>query len=226
VSAQAYFATRLAPDPRREKLWRYLTDYLARYVPRAASVLELGAGYCYFINRVPAGRRVAVDISPDMLGFKGADVEGIVGDALEFLRGTAPGQFDFILASNFFEHFEWPALNEMLPLIARALKPGGRLAVIQPNFRLSAARYFDDYTHRTIFTDVSLPDWLTGSGLEVIRNEPRFLPLTVKSRMGAFTFLVPLYLRMPVRPLAGQMFVLAQKAAGDSGSSGLTGSSR
>jgi len=213
VSSDSYFATRLVPDPRREKLWQHLTDYLARYVPRGASVLELGAGYCYFINRVPARRRVAVDVSPNILRSKGADVEGIVGDALEFLRSTAPEQFDFILASNFFEHFEWPALNEMLPLIARALRPEGRLAVIQPNFRLAARRYFDDYTHRTIFTDVSLQDWLAGGGLEVIRNEPRFLPLTVKSRIGGLSFLVPLYLRMPVRPLAGQMFVLAQRPA-------------
>ena len=40
---------------------------------------------------------------------------------------------------------------------------------------------------------------------------PRFLPLTVKSRMGGLTFLVPFYLRSPWRPMAGQMFVLAER---------------
>ena len=28
----------------------------------------------------------------------------------------------------------------------RVLKPGGRLIVVQPNFRLEPRRYFDDYT--------------------------------------------------------------------------------
>ena len=205
-----YFQTRLTHDPHREALWKHLTNYLAEFVPPDASVLELGAGYCYFINRVPASRRVAVDISADMLRWKNNDVEGNVADALEFLRSAPRQQFDFILASNFLEHFEWPQLQEILPLLARILRPGGRLAAIQPNFRLAAPRYFDDYTHRAIFTDVSLADWLRSGGLDVLLTQPRFLPLTVKSRLAGLTFLVPLYLRSPIRPMAGQMFVLAE----------------
>ena len=148
-----------------------------------------------------------------MLRWKNADVEGFVGDALEFLRNAEPAQFDFVLASNFFEHFTWPQLEEMIAALVRVLRPGGRLAAIQPNFRLAAGRYFDDYTHRTIFTDVSLSDWLKSNGLKIVRNEPRFLPLTVKSRLGGLSFLIPLYLALPFRPLAGQMFVLAEKPA-------------
>jgi SAM-dependent methyltransferase len=207
----AYFRTRLTHDPRRAKVWRHLTSYLARDVPAGASVLELGAGYCHFINEVPAARRVAVDISPDVLQWKGDDVEGHAGDAISFLRDTPPNQFDFILASNFFEHFEWPALNEMVALILRVLKPGGRLAVIQPNFRLVPRRYFDDYTHRAIFTDVALNDWLRSAGFHVVRSIPRFLPFTLKSPLRGLSFLMPLYLRLPWRPLAGQMFVLAER---------------
>ncbi|HEV7573794.1 MAG TPA: class I SAM-dependent methyltransferase [Thermoanaerobaculia bacterium] len=211
--SDAYYTTRLGHDERREKVWRYLTPYLQRFVPENASVLELGAGYCYFINRLRAGRRVAVDLSPEIERWKGPGVESFSGDALEYLRGIEPQQFDFILASNFFEHFEWPALQEMIALIFRALKTSGRLAVIQPNFRLAAGRYFDDYTHRTIFTDVSLGDWLRAGGFDIVKMIPRFLPLSVKSRAGGLSFLVPLYLRLPYRPLAGQMFALAERPA-------------
>lgn len=210
-NSSSYFATRLAQDARREKVWAHLTDYLGRFVSENSSVLELGAGYCYFINRVAARRRVAVDLAADMLEWKGPDVEGICADAADYLRTAEPEQFDFILASNFFEHFEWATLNAMIRDIRRVLRPCGRLAVIQPNFRLAAGRYFDDYTHRTIFTDASLSDWLEASGLHVVRCIPRFLPLTVKSRAGGLSFLVPLYLRLPWRPLAGQMFALAER---------------
>ena len=206
-----YFQTRFAEDARRARLWAHLTDFLSRYVPPDASVLELGAGYCYFINSVKARRRVAVDLSETVHREAGADVEAIVGDALEMLRAMPPAQFDFVFASNFLEHFEWPVLDAMASEIQRVLRPGGRLALVQPNFRLQPGRYFDDYTHRAIFTDVSLADWLSASGFRVTTVVPKFLPLTVKSRFGGLSFLVPLYLRSPWRPMAGQMFLVAER---------------
>lgn len=209
--ALPYFATRLEHDVRREKLWTHLTRYLSRYVARDAAVLELGAGYCYFINSVAGVRKVAVDISPEMLRWKAPEVEGYVGDAATFLKEASESQFDVIMVSNFFEHFTWPELEVLITNIVRVLRPGGRLVVIQPNFRLAAGRYFDDYTHRTIFTDVSLTDWLRSSGLTILHVEPGFLPLTVKSRFGGLSCLIPLYLASPIRPLAGQMLAVAER---------------
>jgi protein phosphatase len=91
---------------------------------------------------------------------------------------------------------------------------------MQPNFRLCAKEYFDDYTHLTPLSDRSLGDLLTVAGFRVVHAEPRFLPLTLKGRGGNLTFLMPWYLRSPWRPLAGQMlFVVADgmggHAAGD-----------
>jgi hypothetical protein len=91
------------------------------------------------------------------------------------------------------------------------LAPRGRLSLVQPNFRVAPHVYFDDYTHRTVFSDVSLCDWLRASGFRVVECVPRFMPFTVKSRLGGLTFLVPLYLRSPWRPFAGQMFVVAER---------------
>jgi len=207
----AYFTTRFAPDRRREVLWRHLTRHLARYIAPGASILELGAGYCYFINGVKGRRRVAVDLGEQVAACAAPGVEAVCADALGYLRGEPSDSFDFVFASNFLEHFDWPVLTGLIAEIRRVLAPRGRLALVQPNFRLAPGRYFDDYTHRTVFTDVSLSDWLDASGFEVVECVPRFLPLTVKSRLGGLSFLVPLYLRSPWRPLAGQMFVLAER---------------
>ncbi|MCC7032333.1 MAG: class I SAM-dependent methyltransferase [Acidobacteria bacterium] len=208
---EQYFTTRFAEDARRARMWRHLGKYLARFVPPEGAVLELGAGYCYFINGVQARRRVAVDLSETVRRAAAPGVEAIVGDALAALRTMPSAQFDFVFASNFLEHFEWPVLDAMAIELRRVLVPGGRLGLVQPNFRLQPGRYFDDYTHRTIFTDVSLADWLAANGLRVTRVIPKFLPLTVKSRFGGLSFLVPLYLRSPWRPMAGQMLVVAER---------------
>jgi len=208
---EQYFATRFAEDARRARMWTHLVRYLSDYVPHDGDVLELGAGYCYFINGVTARRRVAIDLSETVSRAAAPGVEAMVGDALAVLRVMPAEQFDFVFASNFLEHFDWPVLEALMAQIMRVLRPGGRLALVQPNFRLQPGRYFDDYTHRAIFTDVSLADWLGASGLRVTRVIPKFLPLTVKSRFGGLSFLMPIYLRSPWRPLAGQMFVVAER---------------
>jgi SAM-dependent methyltransferase len=206
-----YFRSRFADDERREAVWGHLVAYLARYVPPDASVLELGAGYCSFINRVAAARRVAFDLSAHVRDHAVEGVEACQGDAVELLAERPADQFDVVFASNFLEHLEWPQLDKLAPQVTRVLKPGGTLILLQPNFRLNPGRYFDDYTHRTVFTDESLRDWLTSLGFLVLRVDARFMPLTVKSWLSGLTFLVPLYLRLPWRPLAGQMLVVARK---------------
>jgi hypothetical protein len=118
-----------------------------------------------------------------------------------------------VFASNFLEHLEWDAIDRCVAGAWRVLRPGGRLLLVQPNFRLQPGAYFDDYTHRTIFTDRSLSDYLAVQGFEIEHVEARFLPLTLRSRLSWGHKLVPLYLRLPYRPLAGQMLVVARRPA-------------
>ena len=96
---------------------------------------------------------------------------------------------------------------------ARVLRAGGSLILLQPNFRLNPGGYFDDYTHVAIYTDRSLADYLTSRGWTVTQKYARFLPLTMNSKGSALTFLVPWYLRSPVKPLAGQMLLIATPGA-------------
>jgi hypothetical protein len=51
---------------RRNAVWRVLCrGWFDRYVPGSARVLEIGAGYCEFINNVAAAERVAIDLNPE-----------------------------------------------------------------------------------------------------------------------------------------------------------------
>lgn len=182
-------------------------------MPADGSVLDLGAGYCSFANHVRAAERHALDVAPSFAAHAGPGVAAHVGSC-EDLSAFGAGSFDVVFASNLLEHLEWPAIERTLDEVRRVLKPSGRLLLVQPNFRHCARQYFDDYTHRTVFTHVSLADLLTSRGFAVERVDPRFLPFSFKSRAPKWGFLAALYLRLPVRPLAKQMLVVARPAAG------------
>ena len=117
-----------------------------------------------------------------------------------------------MFASNVFEHLTREDLAATLGEIWRVLRSDGKLMIIQPNFRYSVKNYFDDYTHLQIFTDISLRDLLAAHGFRVERVIRRFLPFSVKTRAPKWGWLLRLYLHLPFRPFAGQMFMLAQKA--------------
>src|ERR1700681_4235723 len=79
-----YFQTRLAPDPRREVLWRVLCrQHFSRRIAATDCVLELGAGYGHFINQVDAKRKIAVDAWDGFTGYLRPGVEGRVGDVTD-----------------------------------------------------------------------------------------------------------------------------------------------
>jgi SAM-dependent methyltransferase len=208
VTDSEYRRTRYTYDPRRVAVWQHITRDLARWIPPTADVLELGAGYCDFSNNVVARSRTALDIDPSFKQHAAAGVHCVVGDCAD-LTGLDAASFDVVFASNLLEHLDRPALRELLAHLRRVLRPGGRFIAIQPNFRLQPKQYFDDYTHVTVFTDRSLPDFLESEGLAVEHVAARYLPLTMKSRLAGAHRLVPLYLKSPVKPLAGQMLVVA-----------------
>jgi SAM-dependent methyltransferase len=209
-STDAYFDSRFTEDPRRDAIWAHIVKYLSRWIPGDAAVLDVGAGYCSFINNVTAERRVAADLYADLHAHAATGVETVRTSATD-LRMFRDGDFDVVFASNLLEHLSRTDIDAALAEFRRVLKVGGRIVLVQPNYRLRPAEYFDDYTHLTPLSDRSLPDLLTASGYDVLEVQSRFLPFTMKSRGGALGFLVPLYLRLPIRPLAGQMLVVATR---------------
>jgi SAM-dependent methyltransferase len=213
--AIGYHVAHLTPDPARTVLWGVVADHLARWIPTDAHVLEIGAGYCDWINHVTASRKVAVDVWPDLARYAGPGVEAEVMDVAVELGGLGERAFDVVLASNVLEHFEPDVASRIVRNVSALLRPGGRLMIIQPNFRYAWRRYFDDYTHRSIFTHVSLTALLRSHGFEVEAVEARFLPYSMRGA-GVLVrpWLVRAYLRSPVRPLAGQMLVIARTRRG------------
>lgn len=176
-------------------------------------MLDLGCGYGDFINNVEAGRRLAIDSWPDMPQHIDPGVEARTGQVWE-LDWIEDQSVDLAFASNLFEHLTKAEFALTLEALARKLKPTGRLMILQPNYRYAYREYFDDFTHVTVFSHISLADFLESQDWRVIDLRPRFLPLTIKSRFPVSRYLIGAYLASPFKPLAKQMLVSAVPPGG------------
>lgn len=208
-----YFGTRFTPDARRETLWQCLIQYYFQsQIGPSDCVLELGAGYGHFINNVRAARRIALDQWAEFPNYLRPGVESHVGPVKD-LSFIPDSSVDFAFASNLFEHVSQQDFASVLEQLRHKLKPGGTISLLQPNYRYAFREYFDDYTHTTVYSDVSLRDFLEANAYEVVSSIPRFMPLTIKSRFKVSPFLIRLYLLFPVKLMGKQMLLRARPRA-------------
>jgi len=195
-------------------VWQVLVrDFFQCRIRPDATVVDVGAGPCLFINEVRAARRIAIDANPDTVrrAAPGVEVISALGSSLADLPD---GSADHVFMSNFLEHL--PSYREVLELLGvalRKLKPGGSLLILQPNFRLAPTRYFDAIDHTVILTDRSLVLALEALGYTIEELRVRFLPFTSKSVLPKWPWLVALYLRLrPVHWILGcQTFIRAAR---------------
>ena len=204
-----YHKVRFGFDPERAKVWRVLSRYLQKWIDPQEGLLDLGAGYGEFTRFTAAREKWALDLNPELIAHWDAAVKPIIQQATQTIP-IPTASLGTVFASNFFEHFTSEEGLEILSEIRRMLKPGGRFIAVQPNFRLEPGRYFDDYTHKTAYTDDGFAGLLGAAGFRVIHSEPRFTPFTMKSRWPKAEWMIELYLALPYRPLAGQFLVVAE----------------
>lgn len=136
-----------------------LAAYLVRRFDLGPGVrlLEAGCGRGEFLRGFRDGGLTvcgldgcpqALETSPD-LPISLADVES---GPLPF----AAESFDVVFSKSFIEHLFHP--DRFFREAWRVLRPGGRLITMVPDWESCMRVYFDDFTHRTPFSRVSLAD--------------------------------------------------------------------
>lgn len=204
-----YYQTRYTYNKSRKEVWKAISQHLSRYISPQSSVLEIGSGYCDFINNIVAKSKVAIDFDISSKQYCNPDVSflHIKATEMEFEENC----FDVVLASNLFEHMNESDLNELTTKIYKCLKHKGKLILIQPNYYYAYRTYWDDFTHIKAFSHVSLPDFLITKGFKILKTEKKFLPFSFKSILPKSYYLTKLYLKSFWRPFAKQMLIIAEK---------------
>lgn len=139
----------VAQDQSRES-WQRVDDVMAALGVKAGShVADIGAGDGFFTLRLARvvganGRVYAVDVSPAQLDRLQARVAAAALDNVEIIQGAQDdprlphGRLDAALVVNAYHEFEQP--GAMLAHIGQALRPTGRLALVEPIARSARGR--------------------------------------------------------------------------------------
>ncbi len=201
-------------EQRRIEVWQTLArHYFHRWIKPTDSILDVGAGYCEFINGIAAGRKYALDSNPASREKAAADVTVLSQEAAE--PWPLPGDsIDVVFTSNFFEHL--PAKQNIAFCLAeayRVLRPQGLLIALGPNIRLCFDVYWDFWDHHLPLSDRTMVEAMEIAGFQRELVLPRFLPFTMTGRIPYRPFLVRLYLMLPLAQwLWGRQFlVMARK---------------
>ena len=204
-SMTGYHAGHLTADPSRVVVWQVIADHLSSWIPPGGRVLEIGAGYCRLDQRraggpAGCGRRVARGAahSRPRASSRECSMRRRICVARRPVRSTWCSPRMSSSTSRRTRRRRWV-------LTFTLLRPGGRFIVIQPNFRYAFRRYFDDYTHRSVFTHVSLPALLRSRGFAHRAGRRRAsCPTRCRTLVSRFAaWLVRAYLRSPIKPMAG-----------------------
>ena len=199
----------------RQRVWVVLTSFLSRWIPADAAVLDLGCGWCEFVNAARCSRKFAMDMNPDARNHARAGVTVLEQDCSEEWK-IAPESLDTVFTSNFFEHLPSKELLRNTILQARrALKPGGRLIALGPNIKYVGGAYWDFFDHHLALTEKSLCEVLRNCGFEIRECYARFLPYSMSDGNEYPIWMLRVYLSLPVvwRFFGKQFLIVAEPSA-------------
>jgi hypothetical protein len=197
----------------RQAVWAEIASYLYGRMGAPARVLDPGAGRCEFINAIPAAERWMVDVL-DTSEYRDPEVKAVFGNVLD--AELPAGHFDGVFVSNVFEHLPTQeTVGSVLARLRDCMEPGGRLAVLGPNFRYCMREYFDCADHTLALTHIGVAEHVHAAGFEVRTVIPRFLPYSFRGILPPSRRLTRTYLHTPPlwRLLGKQFLVLATKPA-------------
>jgi SAM-dependent methyltransferase len=196
----------------RAAVWDEIAPHVHGLMGSPQTVLDPAAGRGEFIGSVQAEERWAVD---EVAYPEAALPAGVKTITSKIMNAELPSEhFDGVFVSNFLEHLHTQeAIADFLERMRDAMRTGGRIAIMGPNYRYCAREYWDCADHYIALTHVAIAEHLFAAGFEPQRIVPRYLPYSFRGILPPSRRLTRLYLRMSVawRLLGKQFLVIGRK---------------
>jgi ubiquinone/menaquinone biosynthesis C-methylase UbiE len=200
-------------DNKKRVTWTIIANFIYQRLSKPNSILDPAAGKCELINSIQSNDKWAVDLNDYFIKqYAKQDVKIVVGDI--FKVSLPENYFDAVFISNFLEHLNnQEEVSSLLEKMYTHLKPGGRIAIMGPNFKYAYRSYFDFADHTVILSELGVAEHLYGAGFSIDKIYPRFLPLSFRGGIPVNNFLVRTYLSLPFawRFLGKQFLLIATK---------------
>lgn len=198
----------------RIAVWREISPHVHELMGKPQKVLDPAAGRGEFIGAVPAHETWAVDQVSYPEALYKPDTNVVTA---EILAAELPlSHFDGVFMSNFLEHLpDQEAIAAVLEKMHAVMEPGGRIAVMGPNYRFCSRDYWDCADHYVALTDRSIGEHLYAAGFEPTTVIPRYLPYSFRGVLPASPLLTRTYLKArPAWKLLGKQFLVIGRKEG------------
>lgn len=158
----------LKSHTRRYPKWDKL---IGPYLPpdRGSRIVDCGAGngqiVSWLLQRGYSGAFGVDGSAEEVAAATALGVPVQLGEMREFLRGECAA-LDFVILRNVLEHFHKAEIIEVLSLVRRSLRPGGRVFIQVPNAEgpFGSRLRYADFTHEIAFTASSISQVLRVCG--------------------------------------------------------------
>jgi hypothetical protein len=196
----------------RMAVWKQVAPHIHSIMGKPKKLLDPAAGRGEFLGAVPAKETWAVDaVSYEQAAHK-ADTNVIVSPIMDAV--LPDDYFDGIYVSNFLEHlYDQEEIHQFLLKMMGHMQPGGRIAIMGPNYRYCSSEYWDYADHFVALTHRAIEEHLYAAGFELERTIPQYLPYSFTGNLPTAPWLVGLYLKMPLawRVLGKQFLVIGRR---------------
>ncbi len=193
---------------RRTAVWEEIAPHVHGLIGSPRKVLDPAAGRGEFIGSVSAEETWAVDEFTYPEANHAPATKVITASIME---AELPAEhFDGVFVSNFLEHLhDQEAIAAFLEKMHSVMVDSGRIAIMGPNYRYCASKYWDCADHYVALTHITIAEHLYAAGFEPELIVPRYLPYSFRGILPPSRRLTRMYLRArPAWRLLGKQFLV------------------